>query len=362
MQDKKNNEIHEWLTLALTPKVGPVTMLKLIQHFGSVTNVLSQSQNTLAQVVNRTVAKLISEKTAEPDVEKSFAWADSHANHYIISLEDERYPKELAQLTDPPLILYLKGNIDLLKKNKLAIVGTRHPSTQGMQNATDFARDLAKNGLTIVSGMALGIDKCAHSGALDGAGSTIGVIGTGIDQVYPSSNRALFEAVTARGGLIISEFPLATPPLVSNFPRRNRIIAGLAKGCLVIESAIDGGSMITANLALEMGREVMAIPGSIHNPVSRGCHKLIKTGAKLIETSNDILEELYLDRESTIRNNASATTNPVLVAMGFDPIEIDRICANLNLSFADICPKLLELELDGEIVNCGSGKYQRIFK
>lgn len=358
-----NSTAFDWLLLALTPQIGPVTALKLIQHFGGIAEVLNQSHNTLAQIINPTIAKLISEKASRHTAEQAISWANAGPNRHLISLDCELYPRELAEMRDPPLVLYAHGNIELLKNNKFAIVGTRNPSQQGMENATAFAKNLADNNLTIVSGMALGIDKYAHTGALNGKASTIGIIGTGIDQVYPRANQPLYNQMLSNGGLLLSEFPLTTQPLASNFPRRNRIIAGLSKGCLVVESNIDGGSMITANLALEMGREVMAIPGSINNPATRGCHKLIKNGAKLVENVHDILEELQVDL-LTQQQQAVATniTNPVLIAMGFEPIEIDKICTNLNLSFADVCPQLLELELDGKIVNCGSGRYQRIFR
>jgi DNA processing protein len=355
------SNLYSWLLLALTPRVGPATMLKLIHHFGSASAVVDQSLIILSQFVNKTIAQLIVTKHAEPEVIKSLAWVKGGKNRYLITLEDARYPKELAQMSDPPLVLYLQGQLELLQYNKFAIVGTRHPSEQGSENALRFGKDLANNGLTIVSGMAAGIDRHAHLGALQSKPSTIGVIGTGIDIVYPKTNLDIFEKVV-ENGLLISEFPLKTPPLVNNFPRRNRIIAGLSLGCLVIESAVDGGSLITANLALEMGREVMAIPGSIFNPVARGCHKLIKSGAKLVETANDVLEELRLAPPINSEQKLLEPTHPILAAMGFDPIDIDKICLKLNMSFVDICAQLLELELAGLIMDCGGGRYQRIFK
>lgn len=361
MQPNKRDSLYPWLLLSQTPKIGPVTLQKLVQSFGGIENILEQTETTLSQVISSTIARLIRDQVAKPDVLKSLQWLDQEPNNYIITPSDPLYPQELFHLSDYPPVLYLKGNIELLKNNKIAIVGTRHPSNQGMENATMFARELANNGLTVVSGMAMGIDRYAHIGALEGKHSTIGVIGTAIDQVYPKSNLELFNQVI-KDGLLISEFHLGTGPLANNFPRRNRIIAALSSGCLVVESANDGGSMITANLALELGREVMAIPGSIHNPVARGCHKLIKTGAKLVETCNDIFEELYIENKKPGYNDAFAISDPVLTAMGYEPIEIDKICNNLNIEFAEVCTKLLELELDGKIANCGNGKYQRIFK
>ena len=353
-------DLHSWLLLYFTPKIGPVTMLKLLHHFGSAKNILEQDSHTLSQFINPAIAKLIKDRASEPAVVKALDWQYQDPSNYLITLEDLRYPKELKQMIDPPLVLFAKGQINLLDNPKFAIVGTRHNTPQGAANAHSFACNLANNGLTIVSGMAYGIDRYAHMGALKGKASTIGVIGTGIDIRYPKSNNDLYIEV-AKNGLILSELALNTQPLGSNFPRRNRIVAGLSLGCLVVESTLDGGSLITANLALEMGREVMAIPGSIHNPVSVGCHKLIKTGAKLIENTNDILDELPIANKQLAKKNVT-TTHPILDIIGYDAVEIDKICTRLDTSFADICPQLLELELDGQIVNCGSGRYQRIFK
>ena len=353
-------DLHSWLTLSFTSKIGPVTGLKLLHHFGSATSILEQDSHTLSQFVNPAIAKLIKDKASEPTVVKALEWQQQDPNNYLITLEDSRYPKELKQMVDPPLVLFARGKIELLENSKFAIVGTRHNTQQGGINAHNFACDLANNGLTIVSGMAYGIDRHAHMGALKGKASTIGVIGTGIDVIYPKSNKDLYADVS-QNGLLLSEFALNTQPLGGNFPRRNRIVAGLSLGCLVVESTLDGGSLITANLALEMGREVMAIPGSIHNPVSIGCHKLIKIGAKLVETTNDILEELPVATKLSARKNVT-TTHPILDIIGYDAVEIDKICTILNTSFANICPQLLELELSGHIINCGNGKYQRIFK
>ncbi len=356
----QKTSLESWLKLALTERVGVSTMLKLIRYFGSVDNILLQSIDNLEKVTNKTVAKLIFDKSSTKLVEKSLLWMNEGNKRFIISIQDDSYPAELKEISDPPLILYLEGDITLLKNNKFSIVGTRHPTKQGAENAMSFAKDLGNNGLTIVSGVALGIDKYAHYGALQTPCSTIGVVGTGLDIRYPKSNDALYDKMI-ESGLLISEFALGVSPLPGNFPRRNRIVAGLSLGCLVIESAMDGGSMISANMAAEMGREVMAIPGSIHNPVAKGCHKLIKLGAKLVENANDVLEELRLmPNKQTLLGGENA--DPLLTAFGFEPINIDTICANLNISFADICARLLEFELNGLIVNCGNGYYQRIFK
>jgi DNA processing protein len=353
--------LHSWLQLAMTPKVGPKTVLKLLHHFKTAENILAQDSNTLAQFVGTTVARLIINNAAEKAVNDVYTWLEQDNNNNMISFGDTIYPKELAEIADPPIILFAKGNLSLLKEQKFTIIGTRHPTEQGMLNAFSFAENLANLNLTIISGMADGIDRHAHLGALQGSGKTIGVIGTGIDRIYPASNKDLFHKV-AENGLLLSEFALGTTPFVSNFPRRNRIVAGLSMGTLVIESAIDGGSMITANMALEMGREVMAIPGSIHNPVARGCHKLIKTGAKLIETTNDIIEELQIIQAVHTNSVTQVTDDPILQIMGFDAVDIDHICNKLNISVAEIYANLLALELDGRITNCGNGRYQRIFR
>jgi DNA processing protein len=357
----QKSSLESWLSLALTERVGVMTMLKLISYLGSVDAVLAQNLTTLERYTNKTVAKLIYEKSSKELVEKSLKWVNAKNNRYIITIEDILYPAELKEISDPPLVLYLEGNISLLQNRKIAIVGTRHPTKQGAENAVNFARDLANNGLTVVSGMALGIDKYVHYGALQSKYSTIGVIGTGLDIRYPKSNNELYSKVLEHG-LLISEFALGIAPLAGNFPRRNRIVAGLSLGCLVIESSIDGGSMITANFAADMGREVMAIPGSIYNPVAKGCHKLIKSGAKLVENANDILEELNFFSHKINDLVSDEVDDPLLDAMGYEPINIDAICINANMEFSDICARLLDFELNGLITNCGNGYYQRIFK
>lgn len=363
-KDSITPEMFAWLQLALTPQIGPVTMSRLVHHFGSAQNVIDKDSHTLNQFLNKTVVNLILNHASQEAVDNTLNWLNLETNNHILIPSDDNYPAALKQISNPPPILFAKGRLELLDRPKISIVGTRHPSVQGNLNAQSFSQDLASMGITIVSGMAAGIDREAHFGALNKSGSTIGVLGTGIDRIYPLSNKDLFYRV-ALDGLLLSEFPLETHALTQNFPRRNRIVAGISLGCLVIESALDGGSMITANLCLEMGREVMAIPGSIHNPVSRGCHKLIKQGAKLVENTNDILEELNLAtlfNQSSKKQKTEINSDPILEIIGYDATTIDKICTKLDKPFADICAKLLELELDGHIVNCGNGKYQRIFR
>ncbi|HQT25438.1 MAG TPA: DNA-processing protein DprA, partial [Burkholderiales bacterium] len=240
-----------------------------------------------------------------------------------------------------------------------AIVGSRNATPQGMENARSFARTLSDVGLCIVSGMALGIDSAAHEGGLAGASGSIAVVGTGLDIVYPSRNRGLAAELEAKG-LLVSEFPLGTPPIGSNFPRRNRIISGLCIGCLVVEAGIRSGSLITARHALEQGREVFAIPGSIHSPLSKGPHRLIKEGAKLVESGQDILEELRLSSGGTSREEAGAETSDLLERMGFDPVDSDTLCERTGLSPQRVSSRLLELEMEGSVCSLPGGMYQRI--
>ncbi|MEN9945922.1 MAG: hypothetical protein RLZZ293_308 [Pseudomonadota bacterium] len=356
-----------WIKLAFSNGVGPATALKLINYFGGIEQVFNQDITNLVQVVSLVVAQNILSDQVNNEIERALAWQQQNSTQRrILTLEDDLYPLELAQISNPPLILFAEGNLNLLKRPKIAIVGTRHPTIQGRDNALQFAQNLAQSGVCIVSGLAAGIDRLAHEGALlsINGGSTIGVIGTGIDLVYPASNRDLFQRLRSGEGLIISEFNLGTPAHMQNFPRRNRVIVGLSSACLVVESAIDGGSMISANLALEMGREVLAIPGSIHNPMARGCHKLIKQGAKLVEVSNDIFEELkWFSKSLTNTSNLVDVTkysdHPVLKLLGYEPMSLDILCTKLEIDFSDLCGQLLELELSGQIINCGGGYYQR---
>ena len=354
-----------YLRLSFSYGVGPVTFLKLLDKFGSAEEVFRQNLTTLSYVVQtKGVAQAILANQAEEVVAKSLAWVEHNpANRFIITLLDDDYPVQLAQTATPPIILFAEGRRELLENTKLAMVGTRHPTAQGIQTAQDFARELASNRITIVSGLAAGIDRCAHEGALAAkSASTIAVIGTGMDVIYPASNRKLHQQI-CNEGLVLSEYPLGTPPLNNNFPRRNRIVVGLSQACLVVESAFDGGSMISANFALEMGRDVLAIPGSIHNPMARGCHKLIKQGAKLCETAQDVLEELRITHYQSPRVNGELVIEePLLVAIGFEPISIDSLCAKLDVEFSELCGQLLEYELEGKIVNCGGGRYQRVFR
>lgn len=274
-----------------------------------------------------------------------------HANANILCWHDIDYPALLKEIHDAPPLLYYRGRSELLNKPLCAVVGSRRPSRCGIGDAERFGKALSQVGMTVVSGMALGIDAAAHRGALAAASSTIAVLGTGVDQCYPRSNRALFEQIGTEG-LIISELPLGSPPLRHQFPRRNRLISGMSLGVLVVEAALRSGSLITARQALEQNREVFAIPGSIHNPASRGCNNLLKQGAKLVEDVDDILEEFsgWNDRNHIAPSDHavnSETNSPVYQALGFEPTDIDTLADNLGLPIADLLSLLSDLEVEG---------------
>ncbi len=287
------------------------------------------------------------------------AWLDGDATRHVIALGDAAYPSTLLETADPPLLLYAQGHIDLLQAVSIAIVGSRNPTAQGTDNARAFAKHLSQAGLAVVSGMALGIDGAAHEGALDGPGRTIAVMGTGADRIYPARHRALAHRIAAEG-LLLTEFEIGVPPLAENFPQRNRIIAGLARGTLVVEAALPSGSLSTARAALEAGRDVFAIPGSIHSLQSRGCHALIKQGAKLVESADDITSELHWKVERSIEaRSEERQDSPLLQALGHEPATLDALGARTGMSTADLNAQLLELELDGRVARLPGGLFQR---
>jgi DNA processing protein len=309
-------------------------------------------------VVPEALAARILERNRGSEVEKTLQWA-AQAGHALLTLADTEYPKQLLEIPDPPALLYVAGNVKLVSSPALAVVGSRNATPQGVKNAQSFARAFSEAGFAIVSGLALGVDSAAHRGGLDGRGSTIAVLGTGIDIVYPRRNEQLAQEISSRGALV-SEFPLGAPPNAANFPRRNRLISGLARGCLVVEAALDSGSLITARLAAEQGREVLAIPGSIHSPLSRGCHALIKQGAKLVESAQDVLEELGVARAPDTTPLQSGAGHDLLEKMGFDPCDIDGLIARSGLTTEVVSAILLQLELEGKIASLPGGLYQRI--
>ncbi|NTV10552.1 MAG: DNA-protecting protein DprA, partial [Zoogloea sp.] len=287
--------------------------------------------------------------------------------NHVVTLADAGYPRALLETADPPVLLYVKGRPELLEQPGIAIVGARSATAQGEANAEGFGKALSEARLCVISGLAAGIDAAAHRGGLKGPGSSVAVIGTGADRIYPARNARLARQL-AEEGAIVSEFALGTPPLHHNFPRRNRLIAGLARGVLVVEAAERSGSLITARLAGEIGREVFAIPGSIHSPLSRGCHRLIKEGAKLVESAYDVMEELRWPAEAAAAapQPASAMTDAdpqlalVMTALGHDPIDPDTLAARTGLTMDALYAILLPLELDGRIVRLPGGRLQRL--
>ena len=358
----------DWLRLTLIPGIGGETQRKLLAAFGLPETVFAAGYNTIRQVAGDRVASLLHTGEHDEAVARAQDWAAQPGQH-IVTLADADYPQALLDIPDPPTLLYVRGRRELLNRPALAIVGSRHPTPQGLHNARLFARALAEAGLTIVSGLALGIDAAAHESALACQGDTLAVIGTGNDRIYPARNRDLALSIAERG-CVISEFPLGTPVAAGNFPRRNRIISGLTRGVLVVEATVDSGSLITARLAAEQGREVCAIPGSIHAPQSRGCHKLLKQGAKLVETAQDVLEELRFIPSNApspapkVKSAADADTasesEPVLAALGFDPCPLDTLVTRCGLTAEALSVILLRLELDGRVAVLPGERYQRL--
>ncbi len=350
-----------WLRLALVPGIGEAALHRLIEAFDSPEAALAASRTQLQPLLR---ANQIEALQAGPDaglLKESLAWLGDEAHHLVTWLDPD-YPQQLREMADPPALLYGKGRRELLGGNGLAIVGSRTATAQGEANAEAFARILSEAGITIVSGLALGIDAAAHRGGLKGKGSTIAVVGTGLDRVYPARNKALAHEI-AQNGLLLSEFPLGTNSAPGHFPKRNRIISGLSHAVLVVEAALNSGSLITARLALEQGREVMAIPGSIHSPLSKGCHALIKQGAKLVESAQDIVEELAWPAVAAVPappGTSRERIEPVLQHLGHDPLSLDQLAERSGLTVEALSAKLLTLELEGLVAQLPGGRYQRL--
>ncbi len=367
-------EIAAWLRLTQTEGVGAVTARNLLKHFGLPQNIFAGGASALMKVVPQALAtSLLAAPSAEFEalLKHTLAWVAQEGRH-IITLADPDYPRALLDTADPPAMLYAIGDPALLSRPAIALVGSRNATVQGMQDAQAYAATLAAAGFCVISGLAQGIDSAAHIGALQVAGgaSTIAVIGTGADIVYPARNRALAHRI-AEAGLILSEYPLGTPAIAANFPRRNRIISGLASGVMVVEAAIHSGSLITARLALDQGREVFAVPGSIHSPLSKGCHWLIRQGAKLVESAEDVLEELRLSQAGRMQRlplPASARAQPQLEAhlqalqdlIGFDPVDFNTLVARAGTDAATLATQLLSLELAGAIEVLPGARYRRL--
>ena len=358
-----------WLQLTLTPGLGAAAIRAMLRQFGLPQAILATRRAGLAAFASPTALAALESDEVRKATAHALDWC-SKPGHCVVTLADEGYPKTLLEIADPPPLLYAVGRAELLQSASLAIVGSRNASAQGARNAEDFAKALSDAGLTIVSGLAVGIDAAAHRGGLAGAGSTVAVLGTGVDVIYPRQNAVLAAAIGERG-LLVSEFPLGTAPAAYNFPRRNRLISGLARGCLVVEAALASGSLITARAAADQGREVFAIPGSIHSPLSKGCHELIKTGAKLVESAEDVLAELSGFRPSRFASTTARTAAPaaelggpagLLVHMGHDPMDIDSLCTLAGMTAEQVSSELLRLELDGRVTALPGGLYQRLEK
>jgi DNA processing protein len=347
-----------WLRLALAPGVGNTSLIRLLTAFGSPEAVLASGRSALMLHLSAVQCDAL---LGEPDaalLDATLTWLDQPGNS-LMTLADEDYPKNLLEIADPPAVLYCKGRRSLLSQPGLGVVGSRNATPQGVRDAEAFSHALSDAGLTIVSGLALGIDAAAHRGGLAGAGSSIAVIGTGLDRIYPARNKTLAHQL-AENGLIVSEFALGTPPLPGHFPRRNRLISGVSRGVLVVEAAPDSGSLITARVATEQGREVFAIPGSIHSPLARGCHALIKQGAKLVESAADILDELAWQQRLAPPMHPESAPDPVLDALDGAPTTLDTLAQTTGLTLDALSAKLLTLELDGRIASLPGGRYQKL--
>lgn len=365
-------ELDAWLRLAhrVGVGVGRASMRRLLAALGSPQAVAAASFEVLQELVG---TKRAEELRGEPPghaarVAATRAWLDERPGRRLLTLADADYPPLLLHTADPPLLLYLEGRAELLSANSVAIVGSRRPTPQGLENARRLARQLGEHGWTVVSGLAAGIDGAAHAGALEAAAGTVAVVGTGLDVVYPHAHRALAARI-AREGLMVSEFPLGMSPLADNFPQRNRIIAGLSRGTLVVEAALRSGSLITARQAVEAGREVFAVPGSIQSPQARGCHSLLREGAKLVEAVDDILDELadgrasmpsrHPEAEEAAADEVPEAEDAVLRALGHDPVSLDALMARCGWPAPALNVRLMELELEGRVARLPGGLFQR---
>jgi len=372
------DELAAWLRLGTTPGIGRASARKLLAALGSAERVLAADGATLLSLTGRDVVQVLKRRDAGDDARLAATqrWldADGDAPRDIVTLGDPRYPALLLETADPPLLLFTLGRVDLLSAPSVAVVGSREATPQGIENARLFARFLSAHGLTIVSGLARGIDAAAHEGGLEGPGSTVAFVGTGLDRAYPARNAELMRRI-GRQGLVASEYPLGAVPIPENFPRRNRLIAGIAQGTLVVEAALESGSLITARMAVESGRDVFAIPGSIYSPQARGCHRLIQEGAKLVESGEDVLRELRIGPSaegpratlsppgpSLFAASAQEAAGPdgaLRAALGHDPVTFDVLAARTGLPFDQLAARLLELELAGVVERLPGGLLQR---
>ncbi|WP_353147882.1 DNA-processing protein DprA [Pollutimonas bauzanensis] len=367
-------ELGAWVRLSLEPGLGPAQARSLLAAIGLPQDIYAMSTAGLGKFLPGDLARQLKQAPSDEmqeAIHNTLQWLE-YPSHHLLTLADPAYPRALLDTHDPPILLYANGNLGLLSRPIISIVGARSATAGGTDNARAFARYLAEQGWCIASGLALGIDTAAHEGALlagpNGA-STIAILGTGIDIVYPARNRELAHRI-AQDGILISEFPLGTRALPYQFPKRNRLVAGVARGVLVVEAAKQSGSLITARLASEIGREVFAIPGSIHSPLSRGCHALIRQGAKLVESGKDILEELGSapvesptpgPGKGTARKQPAADPSGLLVleALGYDPVHLDALQERSGLDIATLTARLLEFELQEVVARLDDGRFQR---
>ncbi|EIJ35062.1 DNA-processing protein DprA [Thiothrix nivea] len=362
--------------------IGPGSMRRIVEHFGGAAAALAVSDNALLEAGLKREGIAAYRETPANAAEPDWRWLEAADQHYILVPEDSRYPNLLKRIRTAPPLLFALGNPELLNDPQIAMVGSRNPTQGGKENARAFAAHFAANGLTVTSGLAVGIDAHSHEAALEAGGQTIAVVGNGLDIIYPLRNRKLAERIAAQG-CIVSEFPIGIQAHPQHFPRRNRIISGMSFGVLIVEAALQSGTLVTARHAMEQGREVFAIPGSIHNPLARGCHHLIRQGAKLVETANDVLEEIAPQLNVWLQQDKAATSTQgqlaltgvndvqpidtfdpeyaqVLDALGYEPLPIDRIILNTGLTAEEVSSILLMLELHGLVAACGGGHYMRL--
>ena len=374
-----DSEIRARLHFWRVKGIGPSSIRRIVEHFGGAAAALKVGDHALLEAGLKSEGIAAYRAQARDAALPDWQWLNASEDHHVLTPEDSRYPELLKRIRTAPPLLFVLGNADLLNDPQIAVVGTRNPTQGGKDNARAFAAHFAANGLTVTSGLAAGIDAYAHEAALDNNGHTLAVVGNGLDIIYPLRNRKLAERIVANGA-IVSEFPIGTAALPQHFPRRNRIISGMSVGALIVEAALQSGTLTTARHAMEQGREVFAIPGSIHNPLARGCHHLIKQGAKLVETANDILEEIapqltaYLQQDSqpsravapTLLRAEDCTSelDPdyacVLSTLGHEPLPIDQIILNTGLTAEAVSSILLMLELQGFVAACGGGHYMRL--
>ncbi len=366
MANAETEQLRAWLSLLHVPGLGPRGLGRLLERFADPRAILAAGRGGWREAG---LGDGVCQALASPDaaaVERDLAWLERPGN-FLLSLVDPRYPPLLREIPDPPPLLFVHGDPAVLAEPQLAIVGSRNPTAGGRDTSREFARHLAAVGLTITSGLALGIDAAAHAGALEAGGCSVAVFGTGLDRVYPASHRGLAHRL-AEAGALVSEFPPGSGPRPDHFPRRNRIISGLSLGTLVVEAALRSGSLTTARHASEQGREVFAIPGSIHNPLARGCHRLIRDGAKLVETATDVLEELGALAEIPLATaEAAAAASPqlepeylaLLDQLGYDPVTVDTLVGRSGLTPEVLSSMLLLLELRGHVTALPGGRYLR---